>query len=410
VLRRLPRSLERSRQEIGWCLNLTRPLIASKGYGSAEVEEIACQARKSCTQIGNGPELFAALGALNSVYYNRGELSSSMELAKQMMSIAESSDIALLRLWSHYILGFIFHALGENKLASDHLAKSLALYDPNLSGSYGFVQDPGPTGLLHLALITLRLGYPDLALTKASEGLRLARNLSQPFTLAWVLNHSILVREALGDEGEANALCDENVALCSKYGFDELLESAILSQGLRMVRNGRAAEGLTRLRGVVANRKLGYQSLALAVLAQALCDLGQVDEGLMIQAEAMKKENQGEGRLLMGWLCQLKGELLLLGDAPNEIEAERCFRQAIYSASEQSDKLRELTSTIQLARLLARRHRRSEAFAMLSEIYYWFTEGFDTSALKEAKALLDEFNSKPRARQHNASSAKDRSD
>jgi hypothetical protein len=126
------------------------------------------------------------------------------------------------------------------------------------------------------------------------------------------------------------------------------------------------------------------------VLAAALCDLRQANEGLAIVAEALKREAASERRDLIAWLYQLKGDLLLIGENPKENEAERCFRQSIDTARRQSDRSQVLTSTTHLARALAWRDRGVEARAMLSEIYGSFTEGFDTPSLKNTRALLDE--------------------
>ncbi len=234
-------------------------------------------------------------------------------------------------------------------------------------------------------------GYPGQALDRALEGLRSARDLSHPFTLAWALRATTLIRMARGEEREACALCDESIALCIKYGFDQFLDEAIIRQGLSMVRRGLTNDGIDRIHEGLAITK-DNRSLGLTLLAAAYCETRQGREGLASIAEAQRLENESERRSLIAWLHRLKGELLLIHDGGDEGEAEHCFRQSIAIARSQSDKSQELASTTHLARLLTNRNRRGEACAMLAEIYNWFTEGFDTIDLKDAKALLDELN------------------
>jgi DNA-binding winged helix-turn-helix (wHTH) protein/tetratricopeptide (TPR) repeat protein len=405
VLKRLPPGLERWRQAFELNLSMIAPLIAAEGFGAHELPKAAQRALEACKLMNvNGPGLFTVLGNLSSVHYNQGNLSGAMEIAKQMSDIAESSDIWLLRLWADHTLGFISLALGEYTFARSHLERSLEPYDRDLRGSYGSFIDPGATGLLMLALAIQRLGYPDLALKKALEGLELARDLSHPFTLALVLNYGAFLHLRRGNECETSVLSSENVALCWKHGFEELSEIAILYQGWGMVRRGLAMEGLARIREAITTGRTSQpalRSLQLVVLAAALCDLRQANEGLMVVTEALKKETASERRDLIAWLYQLKGDLLLVGENPEENEAERCFRESILVAQRQSDRSQELKSTIHLARLLPRRSRSAEAHVMLRETYNWFSEGFDTADLKAAKALLDEFNSKAGRHQHN---------
>ena len=223
----------------------------------------------------------------------------------------------------------------------------------------------------------------------------MARVLAHPFTLAWVLNHATILHVERGEEREASALCDENFALCSKHGFDELLEDAMVWQGWGMVKRGLATEGIARIREAIAMGNMSHGTGPLGVLATAHCALGQAEEGLAVLTQALTKECESERRNLIAWLYQLKGELLCSRDDPKKIESERCFRQSIEIAQEQSDKTQELKSTKDLAQLLERQGRREEARAMLLETYNWFTEGFDTAALTEAKAVLDELTKAP---------------
>jgi tetratricopeptide (TPR) repeat protein len=283
-----PASQERLSQELRLYVNLQAPLIATTGYTSPEVESIARKARELCREMGDGPELFAVLGRLGSFHFNRLELQTALELAQEMLRIAESSNSPVLQLWAHYFLGFVLSALGEPQAASKHLEQSFALYDRARAGSDGFVQDPGPTCLLNLAGVLYRLSYPDRALRNALDGIQLARELSHPFTLAWVLNFATFIRMKRGDDYEASALADENATMCAKYGFDGFLESAMVWQGFILARRG-MVEGIARMREGLAIAKATHREDGLALLAEAHLRLGQGRQGLIV-AEALSSE------------------------------------------------------------------------------------------------------------------------
>jgi class 3 adenylate cyclase/tetratricopeptide (TPR) repeat protein len=147
LARTLPASSERLTEEVKLQIALITPLIATKGYTAPEVERACSRALEQCQQLGEAPQLFTVLGALNSIYYNRGELEISLELARRMLRLAESRRDPVLLLWGNYALGFTLASQGALKAARGHLDQSIAYYDARKGGTYGFVQDPGPTAL-----------------------------------------------------------------------------------------------------------------------------------------------------------------------------------------------------------------------------------------------------------------------
>ena len=164
--------------------------------------------------------------------------------------------------------------------------------------------------------------------------------------------------------------------------------------GWTAVESGELKNGIARMRQNLADlRASGSETSVdyfLALIATALGRMGRFDEALRITEEAFSVIERTDAHWYEAEVYRRKGELLLAQDSSNAAPAERCFRTAIQVARKQHAKLWELRATTSLARLLARKGRRSEARAMLAEIYNWFTEGFDTADLKEAKALLDE--------------------
>jgi class 3 adenylate cyclase/tetratricopeptide (TPR) repeat protein/ribosomal protein L40E len=397
LLKTLPSTSERLMEEVRLQMALTTPLIATKGYTAPEVE-IACnRALELCQQVGDVPELFAVLGGLHSIYFNRCDLEIAHELGRRMLRLAEKQRDTLLLLWAHYALGFNFAAQGKLKSARSHLERSIALYEPRRGGSYGFVQDPGPTALAMLAHKVYQLGYPDQALDRVRQAVTLARSLSHPYTLAMVLGFAGESYWRRGDKLTAREFWEEKALLSSRQGFKSLLASASLLLGLALVDEGEGERGISIMKDALSE-SLGGSSIwdqinALALLGLALGKLGEADRGLEKIDEGFTLVKRAEKFGNVSYLYLFKGELLLMRNAAGLRKARQAFSTAIEIAREQNAKSDELSATIPFATLMAQQGRREQARAMLSMIYNWFTEGFDTADLKEAKALLEQLQS-----------------
>ena len=224
------------------------------------------------------------------------------------------------------------------------------------------------------------------------EAQTLARKVAHPYSLLYALMFASPLHTWRGEAQAALELADAVIALTREQGFPSWTAVGIFSRGYALAAKGDEKKGIAQmLEGSAANRAVGAQSYRtgfLGGLLEAYLKSGQTDEAAKVLAEALGfVENTGE-RYYEAGLHRLKGELLRMRDS--EVEAEQSFRTAIRIAQSQSAKSFELRATMSLARLLAKQGRRDEARAMLAEIYGWFTEGFDTADLKDAKALLDE--------------------
>jgi class 3 adenylate cyclase/tetratricopeptide (TPR) repeat protein len=396
ILEMLPESPERLRQELRAQLDLSTPLAAIKGYTAQEVERACDRARELCQRLGEIPELFSALGGLCSVYFNRDDLLTAHELAEQMMRLARTSQSRIQLVWAHYALACAEQGLGDFAPARQNFQRAVDLYDRGHPGSYGFVQDPGATGMSFLANTLFSLGYADQALMMSTEAITLAQELSQPYTLALVLGHAGLVRDARGEFGAGEGLIAQMITIAKEQGFIMLEALGNCWIGSALIERARVEEGLARIQFgltayAVADPKMEAKFERFR-LAQAHRKTGRPDEGLAeLRKIRMLAARRGR-HALDSYLLELKGELLLIGDASKQTDAERCFRAAVRAAQHQDAKALELSATTHLARVLGQTGRRDEARAMLAKIYNWFTEGFDTADLKNAKALLDELN------------------
>jgi predicted ATPase len=395
VLMTLPDNLERARQELDMQTTLGPVLMAVKGQSSPDTERAYARARELCQQVGETPQLFPVLYGLFRFHMVRAELQATRELAEQLFSLAQRIQDPALLLEAHRVMGQTMYWLGEMAPAREHLEQGMALYDPQQHRSHAFVygQDPGVACRGSAAWPTWVLGYPDQALQSTNEALTLAQELTHPFSLAFALVHATLLhqfrREAQAVQERAEAL----MALSTEQGFPYWLAYGTILRGWALNVQGAGAEGIAQVnQGFVNYQATGgeiHRPYFLGLLADAYGKVGQPEEGLKVLAEALAiVDNTGE-RNWEAELHRLKGELLLALSEENQAEAEACFHKAVDIARRQSAKSFELRAVMSLSRLW-QQGKQEEAHQLLSEIYGWFTEGFDTADLKEAKVMLEE--------------------
>jgi tetratricopeptide (TPR) repeat protein len=223
------------------------------------------------------------------------------------------------------------------------------------------------------------------------EAVAQARSLAHPFTLAWVLDSAAELRWQLGQTSAALELWKEQVGLCIDQGFKNLWALASLRIGFAEVQEGKDGDGLSRMREGLFGLMDSIDKLqGVGILALAEGKAGQIDKGLARIDDALMLVKKSPTFWLTIRLNVIKGQLLLMKSPSALRKARQYFTRAIAIARSQKAKSEELAATIQLARVLNQQGRRDQARAMLKKIYNWFTEGFDTADLKEAKALLDE--------------------
>jgi predicted ATPase len=396
VLMTLPDTLERAQQELDVQTTLGPVLMSVKGFASLDTEQAYARARELCQQVGETSQLFPVLHGMFRFHMVRGELQTTRELAEQLFSLAQRAQDPALLLEAHRMLGQTMFWLGEIAPARVHLEQGMALYDPQQHRSHAFLygQDPGVLCRGFAAWPIWVLGYPDQALQSIHEALTLAQELAHPFSLAIALIVVALVhqfhREAQAVQERAEAL----IALSTEQGFPYWLALGTILRGWALTAQGEGAEGIGQIhQGLVAHRATGaevHRPYLLSLLAEAYEEVGQTEEGLTVLAEALPiVDNTGE----RNWEAELhrrKGDLLLMQQGQKVGEAEACFRKALDIARRQQAKSLELRAAMSLSRLWQQQGKKEEAHQLLAEIYGWFTEGFDTADLKEAKVLLEE--------------------
>ncbi len=273
----------------------------------------------------------------------------------------------------------------------------MALYNPQQYCSHAFLYggyDPGVGCRSYMAWNLWSLGYPDQALKSIQEALTLAQELSHPFSLAFALTFATLLHQLRREGHAVQDRAEAVIALCTEQGFPLFLAEGTIFRGWELVQQGQGAKGISQIReGLAAWRATGaevYQSYFLAVLAEAHGQAAQVEEGLRTVVEALAFVERSEERFYEAELYRLQGELLLQQSPDNATETEACFQQAIDIARHQQAKSWELRAATSLARLWQQQGKTNEDRELLAPVYNWFTEGFDTPDLQDAKALFAE--------------------
>jgi class 3 adenylate cyclase/predicted ATPase/DNA-binding IscR family transcriptional regulator/ribosomal protein L40E len=396
LLETLPDTPERAQQELTLQVALGAPLLATQGWAAPERGEAYARARDLCRKIGEAPELFPVLFGLWSFCLSRGDLGTARELAEQLLSLAESARDPDLLVEGHFACGATLYWAGDFAAARDQLEQGIHLYDPQAHGSHAFVygQEPGAFSTTRLASVLWLLGYPDRALAKSNRAVALARDRAHPFSLVAALQGAAMVHQLCRETELAERHADAVIALSAERGLSYYLWWALIVRGWAVTQQERAAEGIAEIREGLAAVRAGEAELALpwvlALLAEALRNESRAEEALNVLTEALAVSSKNGVQLYDAEIYRLKGELLASSGAEDRSEAESCFRRAIEIARRQQAKSWELRAVMSLARLLHHQGKKEEARQMLAEIYGWFTEGFDTADLKDAKALLEE--------------------
>jgi predicted ATPase len=393
LLKALPHTPERAQHELTLTLALGGPLAVTRGYAAPEVAQVYTRARELYHQLGATAQLSPVAWRLWQFYVVRGELQTARELGEECLHLA--GDDATSLLVAHYALAISLFYLGEFALTRLHAEQGTALYDAQhhhtLASLYGY--DPGMGCLSYAAQALWMLGYPDQAHQRCQEALTLARQLSHPFSVAFGLGHRAVLHQF---RREGRAVCEsaqELITFCTERGFSQWIDMGTILHGWGLAAQGQGEMGIAQMRqGLLSSQDAGTklgQAPVLAQLAEVYWRTEQTAAGLQALTEALAVMDTTSERWWAAETCRLKGELLLQQGVLDTSGAETCFQHAIDIARQQHAKSWELRAATSLARLWRDQGKRAEARALLAPIYGWFTEGFDTADLQEAKALLD---------------------
>jgi predicted ATPase len=396
LLQTLPETPDRVQREVDMLIAMGASLLAVKGYGAAEVRETYTSAQQLCQHLDDPHQLFSVLRGLWHYYHVRAEYQTAHALGERLLDIAQQAQDAAMLLAVHRALGATLSQLGAVAAAHTHYAQGMALYDSQQHRVYVFRygEDAGVVCHSFAAWTLWYLGYADQGRAQNDEAVLLAQQIDHPFSLCVVLSNAAIFHQYRREVRVAQERAEAAIRLATEQEFPVWKARNALLRGWALAYQGRAQEGVEQLtQGLVAFRAAGSEILrpySLALLAEAYRTTGQLEEGFAMLAEALALVDTTGERWYEPELYRLKGALLLQQSLDNQAEVESCFAQAIAIAQTQQAKSFELRAATSLARLWQQQGKRQEAHELLAPVYNWFTEGFDTADLIDAKALLDE--------------------
>jgi class 3 adenylate cyclase/predicted ATPase len=395
LLKTLPETPERTQQSLTLHIALGTALLMTKGQAAPEVEHAYTQARTLCQQVGETPELVPVLFGLWRFYIARPQFHMTRELGETLLRLAQQAHDPALAVVAHYALGVTWLFLGALPAARLHLEEGIARYTPDQRRApvFRIGQDLG-VGCRGFAALTLwLLGYPEQALARLHETLALAHELSHPFSLAYARCRAADVSQFRRDVPAVHEHAEAAVALATEQGFPLWAAQGTSLHGWALAMQDQGEEGLAQVRqGIATFRATGAAQLVpylCTLLADVSAHLGHVEDGLQALAEAHILVEQHEERFWEAEVCRLRGVLLLRQPGTPPAEAEACFQRALDIARRQEAKSLELRAAMSMSRLWQQQGKWTDARELLAPIYGWFTEGFDTPDLQEAKALLE---------------------
>jgi len=396
VLQTLPETAERIQQELVLLSTLGPALMITKGFAAPEAEQAYARARALCQRVGETPQLFSVLRGLWQFYNGRGAYQTARELGEQCLLLAQQGHDTARLLEAHHTLWVTRLLLGELPLARTHLEQGLALYDPQqhraLAVQYGHDAGVCCRGVAAVALWLL--GYPDQALRQQHAADTLAQEVAHPPSLAFMRMLAAIAHQLRRETHAAHEQAEALIALATEQGFALLLAIGGILRGGTRTALGHPGERIGQIRqDLAAVRETGsalWEPYFLALLADVYAQEGQVEAGLATLAEALAAAQATGERWGEAELYRLRGSLLLQQTGTPQEEVETWLQRALDVARRQEAKSLELRAAMSLSRLWHQQGKRKEAHDLLAEVYAWFTEGFDTADLQEAKALLEE--------------------
>ena len=399
----LPATPALRREQIKLQVALITPLIHVKGYAAPETKAAEERARLLIDQaeaLGEPPEdpllLFSVLYGFwvaNALAFNGDVV---RELAAQFLALAEKQEATDPLIIGHRNMGHSLLFTGDFAEGRAHYDQAIALYDPAAHRPLAmrFGQDIGVTILSYRSQALWMLGYPDVALADAEHAVKDAREIGQAATLMFALNNTCFTHIWCGNYPTANAQASEVVALADEKGPMLWKAWGMFHQGCVLAQTGKASDAVQMITAsIIGLRSTGstlYTPYSLSYLARAYAELRIFDDAWRSIGEAVTAVETTKERWFEAEANRIAGEIALKSPERDTAKAEAYFERALSIARQQQAKSWELRAAMSMARLWRDQGKRDEARDLLAPVYGWFTEGFDTRDLKEAKALLEE--------------------
>jgi tetratricopeptide (TPR) repeat protein len=402
MLNALPESNDRDAIELRLQVGLALPLLNRQGYGTEEAVAVVSRATELNEKLGDGPQSFAALRGLYQILTGKADYEGVLALCDRMDRVAQRDPDPYTLAEAIRLRAVAAFWLGRLAESQEALIRSIRVSSTAEGSSkvLAVVEDIGATALAILALVQWMLGYPDQAARSAEEAVANAVTLGAPFSIVIVRCFRAMLMRFLRDPVATLEEADSAIAICEQHGFGHWRGQASLERGWAMTMQGRGAAGIQEIRRALASAPLGLGG-SIAKLADACLHVGRTNEGLRSVDEALDFVQAHKEASWEPELHRLKGELLLQSAGrkkdrkahQRELEkAEASFLKSIDCARRNGAKSFELRAAMSLCRLWRKGSKREKGRQLLQEVYGWFTEGYETPDLLDARKLLEKSN------------------
>ena len=394
LLQALPDTPQRCHQEFVLQLALSAPYIATRGWGAPEVGQACRRARELSRQIGQLPQLPSLLNLLYQFYLIRAEHETALELAQEILAVAQQGQDPLQIAFPLGSSGISSFYVGDFTSARARQEQTFAAYDREAHRALAFIygQDLGVLQLGYLSRTMWFLGYPDRAAALNREAITLAQELEHPFSQALAFAMACWTRIKRREVAAAREQAEAVIRIAAPRGFVFFESMGLCFQGWAQIQEGTIEAGMGQIRQSMARlRATGtefHRPQFLSWLAEGHARAGEVEAGLALLVEALDLVEKTGERYYAAEVHRLKADLLWMQG--NGQAAEVDYQQALQVSRRQSARSLELRAALSLSRLWQAQGKPEQARSLLAEIYGWFTEGFDTPDLQDARAVLDQ--------------------
>ncbi len=394
LLATLPPSGRRDQLELPLQFDLSTAMIVAQGWSAPSVRAALDRARALCRGAERSPQLLPVLRSLYTHYHAAAEHRIAYELAQQLVVLAQETDDPANLLMAYHALGQSQGEMGDLIAARDALEQGLIYHDPEQyhALAYLYGEEHGISARISLMLNLCLLGYPDQGLVRAREALALAETLGHPHVLAYTLYTVGAIYLMLRETAIALEYAERDIALCTEQGIPFWLAAVRINHGYVLAMQGRYTEGIDEVTEALSTyRSIGanvLQTAYLFFLAEMHLTAGQVDAGIHAVDDGLAAASETGERIMEAGLYQVRAELLRMQGDEAQAEADLC--RALDVSRAQQSRWFELRATLSLSRLWRDQGKHEQARQMLADICGWFTEGFETPDLQDARALLEE--------------------
>lgn len=395
LLDTLPATHEHLEQKLDILSLMGDVYLILKGFAAPEAEIVLTEAWQLCQSVGDNQKRFEVLRALRVHWGKRCRWDIATKLNQELLDLARETHNGVYMQAALRFTGALAYHQGNLLVASDYFEQAISLYQASqrLSDTYDHEQDQGIATLRYCLNTLWLLGYPDRAYARMQEMLAMTRRLDRPFDMLISVDFALDLEHSLRRPEAVSALAAEYTALTTKHPYPHCVAYEMVFRGWALAEGGAVGEGIALLQqGIAALRTMGVilfwpQVLKLLIAAYGLAR--QYAQGAALATETLAFLDETGEHYWSAELHRLKGELLLAQGASAE-EVEACFQQALILARRQAAKSLELRAAVSIARLWQTQGRQAEAHALVAEVYRWFSEGFATVDLQEARSLIEE--------------------